>query len=230
MVIGVDTHKSSHAMAAVSADGGLLVGEREVAASEEGYLGAVGWARGLDRDRVWAIEDCRHVSRRLEQALLAAGETVVRVPPKMMGALVEAYRPLLLSECGVGPLTAARLIGRTAGAERFPSDAHFASQAGVAPVPVFSGRRDRHRLHGGGDRQLNRALHTIAITRARVDPSTRAYLERKRAEGKTNKEAVRCLKRHLARRVHRLLATPPVHHDRGTRIQLNAPISVPCLT
>lgn len=94
--------------------------------------------------------------------------------------LVAAYRPALLSEQGCGTLTA-----RTAGAERFPTDAHFARHAGVAPVPVSSGRRDRYRLHRGGDRQLNRALHVIAITRARIDPTTRAYLARKRAEGKT---------------------------------------------
>jgi transposase len=144
--------------------------------------------------------------------------------------LICDYRPALLAEQGLGVLTAATLIGRTAGAERFPSDSHFARQAGVAPVPVSSGRKDRHRLDRGGDRQLNRALHVIAITRARIDPQTRAYLERKRSEGKTNREALRCLKRHLARHVHRLLSMPPVHSDRGTRIQLNAAISVPCLT
>ena len=127
-------------------------------------------------------------------------------------------------------LTAATLIARTAGAERFPTDAHFARQAGVAPIPVSSGRRDRHRLHRGGDRQLNRALHVMAITRARIDPQTRAYLDRKQAEGKTKREALRCLKRHLARHVHRLLSMPPVNPDQSTRNQLNSAISVPCLT
>ena len=145
-------------------------------------------------------------------------------------SLIMAYRPVLLAERGLGVLTAATLIGRTAGAERFPTDAHFARQAGVAPVPVSSGRTDRHRLHRGGDRQLNRALHVIAITRARIDPETRAYLERKRAEGKTNREALRCLKRHLARQIHRLLSIPPVNTDRTTRIELKSAISMPCLT
>ena len=144
--------------------------------------------------------------------------------------LILAYRPALLAEQGLGVLTAATLIGRTAGAARFPTDAHFARQAGVAPIPVSSGRTDRHRLHRGGDRQLNRALHVMAITRARIDPQTRAYLERKQAEGKTKREALRCLKRHLARHVHRLLSMPPVNHDRRTRIQPNTAISVPCLT
>src|SRR5450759_425561 len=86
IVIGVDTHKSSHAMAAVSADNGRLYSEQAIAASEEGHRQALSWARALGPERVWAIEDCRHVSRRLEQALMTAGERVVRVPPNMMGA------------------------------------------------------------------------------------------------------------------------------------------------
>ena len=73
--------------------------------------------------------------------------------------------------------SAAILIGQTAGAERFKSDAHFARLAGVAPIPVSSGRHDRHRLDRGGNRQINRALHVIAITRGRLDPETRAYLQ-----------------------------------------------------
>lgn len=92
-------------------------------------------------------------------------------------------------------------------------DIHWETgHAGVAPVPISSGRRDRYRLHRGGDRQLKRALHVIAITRARIDPTTRAYLDRKRAEGKTTREALRCLKRHLARSLHRLLARPEHAH------------------
>ena len=91
----------------------------------------------------------------------------------------QGHRPQLLAETGCGPLTAAILIGRTAGAERFRSDASFARLAGTAPIPCSSGQRDRHRLHRGGDRQLNHALHIIAITRARDDPDTKAYLARK---------------------------------------------------
>ena len=107
-----------------------------------------------------------------------------------------------------GTLTAAILIGRTAGAERFATDASFAQQTGTAPLKCSSGQRQQHRLNRGGDRQLNHALHIIAITRARYDPATRAYLARKQAEGKTTKGALRCLKRHLARRFHHLLAQP----------------------
>ena len=102
------------------------------------------------------------------------------------------------------------MIGRTAGAQRFRSDACFGRQSGTAPIPCSSGNRTQHRLDRGGDRQLNRALHTIAITRANHDPATRGYLARKRAEGKTDKGALRCLKRYLARRFWRLLTEPPL--------------------
>jgi transposase len=105
-------------------------------------------------------------------------------------------------------MTAAILIGRTAGVERSSSDASFALQTGTAPIKCSSGQRDQHRLNRDGDRQLNHALHIIAITRASHDPETRDYLTPKRAEGKTNKGALRCLKRHLARRFHHLLAVP----------------------
>ena len=86
IVIGADTHKRTHALAAVDDGTGRLRGAREIAASETGPIDALCWARGLDEDRVWAIEDCRHVSRRLEQALIAVGERVVRVAPHRMGA------------------------------------------------------------------------------------------------------------------------------------------------
>jgi transposase len=340
IVIGADTHKRSHALAAVDEGTGRVRGQREIKAVEPGHLAAVRWARGLDEERVWAIEDCRHVSRRLEQALLATGERVVRVAPHRMGAsrkgerergksdqidalaiaravvkdgvekfplayldeaameirllldhrndlvaertravnrlrwhllqlcpelerslgrgslnhsrlldrvdrrlrrlpagarvrvareqvaqirrltrradalkselaeLVGAHRPELLAETGCGPLTAAILIGRTAGAERFRSDASFALQSGTAPIPCSSGQRQRHRLNRGGDRQLNHALHIIAISRASHDPTTREYLARKEAQGKTTKGALRCLKRVLARRFHHLLSLP----------------------
>ena len=122
------------------------------------------------------------------------------------------------------PITAALLIGRTAGAERFATEAQFARQSGTAPIPASSGRNQRHRLHRGGDRQLNRALHTIALTRARIDPETRAYLERKRAEGKSSREALRCLKRHLARRIWHVLHAPPA----APKITPTTPITIHC--
>jgi hypothetical protein len=79
---------------------------------------------------------------------------------------------------------------------------------------VSSGRRDRHRLDRGGNRQLNLAMHRIAIYQARACPQARAFMERKQAEGKTRREALRCLKRHITRRVYHLLMT--IHHDGDT--------------
>jgi transposase len=86
IVIGTDTHKRTHALAAVDEGTGRIRGNREIKADEAGHLAALKWARGLDDERVWAIEDCRSVSRRPEEALIAAGERVVRVAPHRMGA------------------------------------------------------------------------------------------------------------------------------------------------
>ena len=124
--------------------------------------------------------------------------------------MVAQIAPQLLSEPGFGPLTAAKLVGEIAGAQRFSSDAKLARAAGVAPIPVSSGKTNRHRLDRGGNRQINAAIHRVAVTRARCHPQTRAYIDRKRAEGKSTSEATCCLKRHLARRVwHLLQAAPP---------------------
>ncbi|HEY1774694.1 MAG TPA: IS110 family transposase [Solirubrobacteraceae bacterium] len=339
IVIGADTHKRNHTLVAVDAGTGALRGQREIPASDAGSLDALRFGLGLEEERVWALEDCRHVSARLERALIAAGERVVRVPAAMTGqarkisrqagksdpidaravalavvrdgvesfpvaftdeqaleirvladyrdqiicertrminrlrwhlvriapeleaqlgptslrgpqicarltrqlarltpspqlrvarrllkriseivreerelfseltTLIDAHCPQLLAQHGCGPVTAAIIIGHTAGAKRFPTDGHFARHTGTAPVPASSGKVQRHRLHRGGDRQLNRALHIIALSRAKTDPETRAYLDRKAAEGKTKLEAIRCLKRHLARRIWRLLYT-----------------------
>lgn len=338
IVIGTDPHKLTHTFAAVESQTGELQGSETVQASAAGHERILAWGRALDPERIWAIEDCRHVSGRLERFLVARGERVVRVAPKLMagarrssrergksdpidalavaraalregpgtlptarlderaleirllldhrdalvrarsdeqrrlrwhlhdlwgcefeipagaldrakwldkvarrlgraeqtvrvriarelvrtirertrrirelerelGQLVADYAPQLLAEPGCAALTAAKLIGELAGAERFSSDAKLARAAGVAPIPVSSGRSDRHRLDRGGNRQLNCALHRIAVTRGRIDPQTKAYLERKQAEGKTRMEALRCLKRHLARRIFRLMTT-----------------------
>ncbi len=147
--------------------------------------------------------------------------------------LTTAHNPGLRAESGCGPVTAAILIGQTAGAERFPTDAHFARQAGTAPIPASSGNTNRYRLHRGGNRQLKKALHIIALTRVRIDPQTRAYIDRKRAEGKSMREALRCLKRHLARRIWRLLfdtRSPPVLPiSPATTTAVGAPALMPCL-
>jgi transposase len=170
-------------------------------------LGSGVHLRGLARHLEGLSSTRARVARELLARICEITAEVKRLQSEIK-ALIRAHRPALLEETGCGPLTAAILIGHTAGAERFRGEAQFARMAGVAPIPVSSGRSDRHRLHRGGDRQLNRALHVIAITRSRLDPETRAYLDKKRAEGKSNREALRCLKRHLARRFYRLLLDP----------------------
>jgi transposase len=119
--------------------------------------------------------------------------------------LLAACVPALLAEPGVGPISAAAIYLAWSHAGRIRNEAAFASLAGVAPIPASSGQTVRHRLNRGGDRQLNRALHTIVVSRLVCHSETRAYAARRLAEGKTNREIRRCLKRHLARRVYKLL-------------------------
>jgi transposase len=338
IVIGSDPHKANHALAATDAGTGELRGSEAVQASVAGMERALGWARGLDTERVWAIEDCRHVSGKLERFLLARGERVVRVPPKLMAGrrrasrergksdpidalavaraalaegidtlpvaqlagparaiklllehrddlvaertriqnrlrwlvhdrwpelelptgcldrlrwldqlagklsrasqdadvrvmraqvrrlkelvreaaalerelllLVRGQQPRLLALPGVGPLTAAKLIAEIAGIERFRSHAKLARIAGVAPIPASSGNRTRVRLDRGGNRQLNAAFHRIAVTQLRCHQPAKDYIARRLAEGKTKREALRCLKRHLVRTVFKTMMNP----------------------
>jgi transposase len=327
IVVGLDVHKQ--ALTAVAVDElGRAVAERTCAVSAEPLLE---WARSLEAERLWALEDCRHVTRGLEQALLAAGEQLLRVPPRLtapqrrrgrrrgksdaidalataraalqepgldqprageetlrelkllvdhrddlvaerrrcqqrlrwhlheldpslqvpLGALdrclwldrvgrrlarreqttqvriardllgrcreltrsvlelerdlqtrTRALAPALLQLPGCGALSAAKLLSEIGLIERFQSDAQLARHAGVAPLEASSGKKRRHRLDRGGNRQLNCALHRIAVTQGRVYPPARAYLERKQGEGKSRREAIRCLKRRLARTVY----------------------------
>ena len=104
--------------------------------------------------------------------------------------------------CGVAALTAGRLLGEVGDVGRFRSKAAFAMGAGVAPIPASSGRTQRVRLNRGGNRRLNHALHNVAVVQARRDPRAQAYLDRKRAQGMSQREALRCLKRQLANVVY----------------------------
>ena len=117
--------------------------------------------------------------------------------------------PALLELPGCGALTAAKLLAEIGPIDRFQTDAQLARHSGVAPLEASSGRVQRHRLDRGGNRQLNAALYRIAITQARYHPAARAYLERKQAEGKSRREAIRCLKRLLARVVFNTLKASP---------------------
>lgn len=340
IVLGADMHKRSHSIAAVVAVTGELVADRTVEVGARGFAAVLDWARRLGDQRVWALEDCRHVSGAFERFLLARGERVVRVAARLTASerrngrdrgksdlidalavaraalregldrlpvaelagieldirllvdhrerlvkmrvaiyndllwhlhdlwpelvlpscallskkwstrlarrlaraeqtarvriardeishlrelshtinaleteiaeLVAQVAPQLLAEPGFGPLTAGKLIGEIAGAHRFSSDAKLARAGGIAPIPVSSGNTNRHRLDRGGNRQINATIHRIAVTRLRCHPETQDYIARRRAEGKTTREAIRCLKRYLARHVWRLLqAAPP---------------------
>jgi transposase len=135
------------------------------------------------------IERCRSLTveiRRLEREVTAVMRTIA---------------PELLAHPGCGAIIAARLVAETAGASRFRSEAAFAMHAGVAPLQASSGQTSRHRLNRSGNRRLNSALHMMALTQARSHEPARRFMERKRAEGKSNREAMRCLKRHIARSV-----------------------------
>ncbi len=333
IVIGIDPHKRTHTAVVVNQTTGEHRGELTVDARQGGHEELLRWARELHPERLFALEDCRHVSGALERFLVAHGERVVRVAPKLMGqsrrssrsygksdgidalavaraalrepdlpearlagpelevkllldhrddlvgeanravnrlrwhlhdiaptlevprgrldrcswmerlarrlagleqttrvricrqqlrrmrslareiraaehelsGLLRSHVPELLALPGCGVLTAAKVVAEVAGVERFRGDASLAMMAGAAPLDASSGRHQRHRLNRKGNRQLNLALHRIAVTQARVHAPARAYLERKRAEGKSRREALRCLKRHLARAVWRRL-------------------------
>jgi transposase len=365
IVIGVDAHKRTHTLVALDAGTGASRGEVTIQATDDGALNALRFAGGIDPERVWAVEDCRHVTSRLERALLGAGQRVIRVPPSLTGEsrkasrtagksdpidaravalaalregvenlpiafldeqaheirvlcdyrdqlmnersrlinrlrwhlvriaphleaqlgpealkgprvrarlarqlgqlpaspelrvakaqlrrineitkeqkelfaeltdLIQAHTPQLLEQPRIGTVTAAIIIGRTAGAKRFRSEACFARHTGTAPIPASSGKKVRHRLHRGGDRQLNRAIHIIALGRMAGDPETRAYIERRVSEGKTKREALRCLKRHIARQIWHLLynhqpTAPAPPQPPRQRVTASAPGLMPC--
>ena len=330
VTVGSDSHKRTHTLAAID-ELGREVGILTVSATDQGHLEAVRWSSRWP-ERQWALEDCRQLSRRLESDLLAAGECVLRVPPKLMvgsrksartrgksdpidalavaraalrepglpkarlegqirelrllvdhrddlvqertriqnrlrwllheldpefivvgGTLdrkhvlkrvdcwlsdrvsvagsiarslvartqelcleigrlerdlqkrVEALAPDLLTLVGCGPLGAAKLMAETAGVDRFRSSSCYARHNGSAPIPVWSGNEQRFRLNAGGNRQLNAALHRIAITQIRMHPPAIAYMAKRKARGNSRKEALRALKRHISDAVFRLL-------------------------
>jgi transposase len=147
----------------------------------------------------------RSLARRIEAATAEADELEREIRQH-----VRALAPELLDEPGVGPIVAAQLIVTWSHKDRVRSEAAFARLAGVAPLPASSGQTIRHRLSRGGDRQLNRALHTVILHRRQHDPATCAYIARRVAEGKTPREATRILKRYLARHLYRVMqnATP----------------------
>lgn len=127
-------------------------------------------------------------------------------------AMSRTFDTGLTNIVGIAELSAAELVAEIGDISRFRTRAHFAMANGTAPLPASSGRIDRHRLNRGGNRQLNRIIHYVALTQISRDPEGRAYYQRKQAEGKTRKEAIRCLKRRISDRIYRTLqahATTP---------------------
>ena len=173
---------------------------------------ALGTIAQLDQltDRLTAMPDT--VVRRLALELIVDIRSLTeraRALEREIAALVKDQAPQLVERPGCGVLTAAKLLGETANPARFRSEACFAMHAGVAPIPASSGRTNRHRLARGGNRQLNAALHRLAVTQIRLDGLGRAYYQRRRARGDTTMEALRALKRRLARVVFNLLNQTP---------------------
>jgi transposase len=147
----------------------------------------------------------RAIARRVQSLTIEERELA-----KEIETLVRKLAPQLLDQPGVGPLGAAQVIISWSHQGRVVSEAAFAHLAGAAPIPASSGQTIRYRLDRGGDRKLNRALHQILITRRRMHPPTNAYIDRRVQEGKSRREALRCLKRYLARNLYRLLENPPM--------------------
>jgi transposase len=166
------------------------------------------WSTRLTRRLARAEQTARVRIARDELRQLRELSRAIDALETEIAALVARVAPQLLTEPGVGPLTAGKLIGEIAGASRFATDAKLARAAGIAPIPASSGKTNRHRLDRGGNRQINTAIHRVAVTRARCHPESRNYIERQRSHGKTNREAIRCLKRHVTRRNWHLLQPP----------------------
>jgi transposase len=156
----------------------------------------------------WDVE--RHATvlalRATAQRALALGTEAAELETQL-AALTSEIAPRLLAQPGIGTISAAQLLVSFSHQDRLRNEAAFAALAGAAPIPASSGQITRYRLNRGGDRQLNRALHTITICRLRHHPATQAYAARRASEGKTPREIKRCLKRYIARTVYRQLHT-----------------------
>ena len=168
-------------------------------------------AAGLRLHASWDIETTTTVTtlRSLARRARALAEEAAE-HEKAIRIIVRSWRPDLLEPLGIGPIVAATVLCAWSHAGRIHSEAAFAMLAGVAPIPANSGQvTTRYRLNRYGDRQLNRALHTIVLSRIRYDQTTRDYVARRTTEGKTTREIKRCLKRYIARDLYRQLESAP---------------------
>lgn len=140
---------------------------------------------------------------------IQALDAEIKAHDRDLKALTTKHCPQLVAEFGVGPIVAANIYIAWSHPGRCRNEAAFANLGGVAPIEASSGQTTRYRLNRGGDRQLNRALHTVILTRARAEQRTKTYIQRRATNGKSTREARRCLTRYLARHFYRLLENPP---------------------
>jgi transposase len=173
------------------------------------------------REQTLEIRICRELVRDIRALMRRCEALEAELAP-----MVKAHAAPLLAIPGVAVLTAAKLIAEIGPVDRFQNDAQLASYGGVAPLDASSGRQRRHRLNRTGNRQLNCALHRIAVTQARIYAPAREYLARRSSEGKTTKEAMRALKRFIARRIFRILMA----RQRPTLRPLAGQAPLHCLT
>ena len=171
-------------------------------------------ARFRDSDRRDVDDRCTRMAMRALARRIVHLDAEIADHDRALKSLIDDAAPQLLAERGIGYVTAAMFYIAWSHPGRCRNEAAFARLGGVAPIEATSGQTQaRHRLCRGGDRQLNWALYMVAITRRRYCPTTRAYIDQRTGEGKTEREAIRCLKRYIARRVWRLLEHPELHLD-----------------
>lgn len=151
------------------------------------------------------IATARVEATSLAQRVRQAHVEILQNDKQLSSLIAQSPAADLTSETGIGPVTAATMLVAWAYTGRLRNEVAFAALAGASPLPASSGNTVRYRLNRGGDRQLNRALNVIAMHPTIHDPETQAYVEKRRAQGKTDREIRRCLKRYLARRIYRHL-------------------------
>ena len=198
-----------HALLCLLIEGGT--GRSLTVDKAEQLLASIAYRRPDHRERVIAARQLLDEIRVLDTA-----RTELR---RRTNDVVIASATTVTNIHGIGPLTAAIIIGRVGDVRRFPTPGHFARHNGTAPIEASSGPRKRHRLNPRGDRQLNHAIHMAAVTQVAHDTSGRVYYLRKQAEGKTRKEAMRALKRHISDAVYQRLITDAADRD-ATRLRL----------
>ena len=170
-------------------------------------------ARWRPGDALTTVAFAKRALRHLARRYRALDTEIAQLEVDIRRLCAET-NPALLAAAGVGPDTASvLLVAAGDNPERMKSERSFAALCGASPVQASSGQTLRHRLNRGGNRQANQALWRIAITRMRTDPRTKEYVARRRAEGKNQREIIRCLKRHIAREIYRLLTNPPPTPD-----------------